>query len=128
MRIHHELVPELAGSQHAVPRLLLHRQQPSVLRPGSLDPRQLQPGTRVHICALTPLSHRTDDAHVNNPSIDAQATYTQSLPSNYQYFSDPSEGGALDLIDFCPYYQPFQIQVRRRVSSLGGCLVKPQRS
>ncbi|ELR15262.1 leishmanolysin, putative [Acanthamoeba castellanii str. Neff] len=35
------------------------------------------------------------------------ATYTQDLPSAYQYFSDPTRGGALQLMDFCPYYQPF---------------------
>jgi hypothetical protein len=41
-----------------------------------------------------------------------QAKYTQALPSAYQYFSDPTKGGALQLMDFCPYYQPFLVQAR----------------
>lgn len=44
------------------------------------------------------------------------ATYTQDLPSAYQYFSDPTRGGALQLMDFCPYYQPFLVQGTNRTS------------
>jgi len=33
--------------------------------------------------------------------------YEQSLPSQYQYFTDSNTGGFDELTDFCPYYVPF---------------------